>query len=99
MKAYCLQRSTRSVPHDPLHQALQRQGWHLHRMRKDAGRNRPLGSHDSGGAGSGYAKTGGAQKMIPEFWSGFLAGAVLSSVVTMAAVAIALIWVWEGCRK
>jgi hypothetical protein len=37
--------------------------------------------------------------MIPEFWSGFLAGAVLSFVGTMAAVAIALIWVWEGCRR
>jgi len=78
---------------------MQRQGWRLHRLRKDAGRNRPLEQDDSGGAGSGNAKTGGAQKMIPEFWSGFLAGAVLSFVGTMAAVAIALIWVWEGCRK
>jgi len=37
--------------------------------------------------------------MIPEFWSGFLAGAVLGFVITLASVALALIWVWDGCRR
>jgi hypothetical protein len=37
--------------------------------------------------------------MIPEFWSGFLAGIVIGFVGTLAAAALMLIWVWEGCRR
>jgi hypothetical protein len=37
--------------------------------------------------------------MTDPFWAGFVVGATLGVFVALVSVALALIWVWEGCPK